>query len=411
MAWRLARVSWGVFALAACAAGTAMAGERVLAITTPVVAAAPGTTAFPQVEISYVGGERGDAFQVGIPAVPGLWTWVGTPQALPGEFEPSCAIATNGSLLVVGSGTASGTHDGPTPICRASVAVAPGVSNGIRSLPATAPALLECFDAQANTVPCGFSAGTLLVGDRTGTASIAYAPPPGSAIALGTANSTIGVTYLPGSAGDGVVVSDCRLAGDPVVRPPRTSPAYLGFAGTTPVSASIALACIGGRPAGDATLTCDERINDGAPQPRSWLLSCPETRVAPTIDYAVPPDTTIVAAGGEFAGDPATATVTVTIRNDGLGAGLPASSAVSACSADAPFVAEQTPSPITGEGTNGATGTVALTCVTATAAVDRVLSCSERRGGTSVTRTWPLRCPARPSPVLYADGFEAVISP
>lgn len=411
MARKSTQILRGVFALAWCAAGVATAGERALVITTPVVAGAPGTTAVPDVEISYVGGERGDAFQVNLPPAPGQWRWVGTPQAIPGEFDPLCTISATGTLLVAGAGVAAGPHAGPTPICRARVAVEPGVANGSRPLPAVAPSMLECFDFTAATVPCTFSAGTLLVGERTGSASVAYTPLPGSTIALGTANTSIGVTYLPGSAGDGVVVSGCRLTGDAVVRPPRTSPPYLGFAGTIPISGSIVLACIGGLPAGNATLTCDERINDVAPQPRTWLLACPETRVPPSIDYVPPPATTIVAQGGEFAGDLATATVTVTVRNDGLGAGLPASSAVSDCSVDAPFVAELTPSPVTGEGTVGSSGAVALTCVTATAAVDRVLSCSERRGTTSVTRTWPLRCPARPSPLVFTDGFETVASP
>lgn len=402
----------GLLMLTVGGTGTALAGERALVITTPVVAAAPGTTAAPEVEISYVGGALDDQFQVFLPAAPGVWRWDGTPQAVPGAFAPLCAITFTGALNVVGGGVGNktGPHAGPTPVCRARLAVETGVPNGVRPLPASAPLLLGCFDFTGATVPCTFSAGTLRVGERTGSASVAYSPLPGSTIALGTANTSISVTYLPGSAGDGVLVSGCRLTGDAVVRPPRTSPPYLGFAGAIPVTGSIVLACIGGLPAGDATLTCDERINDLAPQPRSWLLACPETRVPPSIDYVPPPNATIVAQGGEFAGDPATATVAVTIRNDGLGAGLPASSAVSDCTADAPFVAALTPSPVTGEGFVGASGAVALTCVTATAAVDRVLSCSERRGATTVTRTWPLRCPARPSPLVFADGFEPTVS-
>lgn len=413
MAWKSARLMGGLLGLATGTAGNVLAVERALVITTPVVAGAPGTPAVPEVEISYVGGAFDDQFQVILPAAPGVWRWDGTPQAVPGAFAPLCAITFTGALNVVGFGLGNktGPHAGPTPICRARVAVESGVPNGVRTLPATAPLLLECFDFMGATVPCTFSGGTLLVGERTGSASVAYTPLPGSTIALGTANTSIGVTYLPGSAGDGVVVSGCRLTGDAVVRPPRTSPPYLGFAGTIPVSGSIVLACIGGLPAGDATLTCDERINDGAPQPRSWSLACPETRVPPTIDYSVPPGTTIVAQGGEFAGDPATATVTVTIRNDGLGVGLPASSAVSDCVAPAPFVAVLDPSPVMGEGTFGGTGTLALTCVTDIVPVDRVLSCSERRGAAAVTRTWPLRCPAQPSAVVFKDGFEPTASP
>jgi hypothetical protein len=54
----------------------------------------------------------------------------------------------------------------------------------------------------------------------------------------------------------------------------------------------------------------------------------------------------------------------------------------------------------------GATGTLAIHCITDTVPVDRVLSCSERRGTGTVTRTWPLRCPALPSDRVFADGFE-----
>jgi hypothetical protein len=97
----------------------------------------------------------------------------------------------------------------------------------------------------------------------------------------------------------------------------------------------------------------------------------------------------------------------VTIATDGLGSGLPASSAVANCTTAAPFQAVLQPWPIQSEGAIGATGTIDLTCTTSVVVVDGTLSCDERRGSATATRTWPLRCPALPQSAVFSDGFEA----
>jgi hypothetical protein len=285
--------------------------------------------------------------------------------------------------------------------------IAESAQFGTFALPAMRPTM-DCIDSFGGPIPCTFNAGSLLIGPRDNTASMTYAPAPGSSLDLGLAPTSITLGYSPGSAGDGIALSSCTLAGDDVLRPLVISPPHLGFAGPAPLAGAITVQCRSGVAPGSATLTCAEQLNQLPIVSRSWQLRCPDSRTPPSVSYGITPGQTISLSGATWSGDFARAEFAAQILGDGIGIG--ATSSVSTCSASGPFSAGSSPSVIQAEGSAGALGRISIMCITSPETQSGTLTCEERRGTTLTARMWPIECPALPVSLLFLNGFETGVA-
>lgn len=384
-------------------AASAAGGEFSFSPT--VVAGAPGTVAAPEIEIVFDAVTLGDSADMEVPSVPGVWRWLAAETLPQPDFITYCAVSA-GRLQVYLAGTSPSTQPGrAVRACRASVAVADGAPPGQSALPPQLPRI-HCFDANGGQVPCRYTPGSLMVGPRDGTASIVYTPSAGSTIDLGLAATTIGLSYMPGSAGDGIEIRSCAISGDAVLRPPILSPQHPAFAGPAAATGSITVQCRGGLAPGTAVLGCTEHLNQAPAVARTWDLRCPESRTPPSVAYGVAPGAAVVLQGGAFSGDPAQADFNVRVLPDGVGSGSGATTSVSSCTTSAGFLGGLNPEAVQAEGSAGAEGWIGVRCFTGPSAQSGTLACEERRGSIVSTRTWPIECPARPAPAIFRDGYE-----
>jgi uncharacterized repeat protein (TIGR01451 family) len=105
------------------------------------------------------------------------------------------------------------------------------------------------------------------------------------------------------------------------------------------------------------------------------------------------PGGTVNFTGGTTVGSTGTGTITVSIGTSGVGTGAASTTTTTCTAPTAPFAGfGQT---VTAEGAGPISGgPLTGTCVLAAAAANQTLTCTENQGGTPVTRTFDLSCPA-----------------
>jgi hypothetical protein len=293
----------------------------------------------------------------------------------------------------------------PIEFCRVRVTLLAGATLGITPI-APVPGSAVCVDSDAELTPCSSTGGTVSIGAAAGTASLSYLPAPGTAISIAGGGSNIDVTFNPGGAGDSIVVSGCAIAGDSVFEPVVTEPAPLTFAGAQTDAGGIGLRCQVPSAGGIGQLTCAQSINGQPPVMRSWNVNCPNSFVAPAASYSPTAGSPVNVVSVNVLGEIERATISASIATDGLGSGLLATTTISNCAASNDFVTIVEGGSLTAAGAQGATGTIAVSCVADVQAQSGLLSCDETRAGALSVRTWNLTCPAGRPPEVFTNGFD-----
>ncbi len=124
----------------------------------------------------------------------------------------------------------------------------------------------------------------------------------------------------------------------------------------------------------------------------------------PVFSYTPPPGSTVTATGGTgIIGSTSNLSIAVSVATPGTGTGAPATTLLTCNAPTAPFSGfGQT---ITAVGAGAITGgPLSGTCTRGPTAVTQTLTCTERQGETSVTRTWTLNCPAGQIPSVPVDA-------
>lgn len=121
---------------------------------------------------------------------------------------------------------------------------------------------------------------------------------------------------------------------------------------------------------------------------------------APVFAYAPAAGSAVNFTGGTLVGSTGSASIAVSIGTPGLGTGPSATTTTTCTAPSAPFAGfTQT---VTAEGAAAATsgGPLSGTCVLGASQVVQTMTCTENQGGTPVTRTFDLTCPAGTAAVL-----------
>jgi hypothetical protein len=128
---------------------------------------------------------------------------------------------------------------------------------------------------------------------------------------------------------------------------------------------------------------------------------------APIFGYTPAPGSTVTATGGTgLVGSTSNLTITPAIATAGTGTGAAATTTLTCTAPSAPFAGfGQTVTAIGSGAISG--GPLAGTCTRGTAAVTATLTCSENQGGTAVSRTWTLSCPAGQIPSVPVNATSA----
>jgi hypothetical protein len=120
----------------------------------------------------------------------------------------------------------------------------------------------------------------------------------------------------------------------------------------------------------------------------------------PIFGYTPAPSSTVTATGGTgIIGSTSNLSIAVSVATPGTGTGAPATTTLTCTAPTAPFAGfGQTVTAVGNGAISG--GPLAGTCTRGPTAVTQTLTCTENQGGTNVTRTWTLNCPAgSPPPV------------
>jgi hypothetical protein len=127
----------------------------------------------------------------------------------------------------------------------------------------------------------------------------------------------------------------------------------------------------------------------------------------PVFGYTPAPGSTVTATGGTgLVGSTSNLTITPSIATPGTGTGAAATTTLTCTAPSAPFAGfGQTVTAIGSGAISG--GPLAGTCTRGTAAVTQTLTCSENQGGTAVSRTWTLSCPAGTIPSVPVNATSA----
>jgi hypothetical protein len=96
-------------------------------------------------------------------------------------------------------------------------------------------------------------------------------------------------------------------------------------------------------------------------------------------------------------------TITPSIATPGVGTGAAATTTLTCTAPTAPFAGfNQTVTAVGNGPIQG--GPLSGTCTRGPTAVTQTLTCTENQGGTPVTRTWPLNCPAGQIPAVPVNA-------
>jgi subtilisin-like proprotein convertase family protein len=136
----------------------------------------------------------------------------------------------------------------------------------------------------------------------------------------------------------------------------------------------------------------------------SWsMLVTPAVAAPPQFGYAPAPGSTVTGTGGGLIGSTSNLTINVSIATPGSGIGAAATTTLTCTAPTAPFAGfNQTVSAVGNGAISG--GPLSGTCTLGPTAVTQTLTCTENRGGTPVTRTWTLECPAGQIPPVPVNA-------
>ena len=204
------------------------------------------------------------------------------------------------------------------------------------------------------------------------------------AVAIGTAGS--------GSGATATTTTTCTVPG--------------GFSGfgqsVTAVGAAAATSggpltgsCTLGAAAVNATMTCNEN-QGGTNVSRTFNLVCPAGAagtVAPTFTYAPPAGGPVNFTGGTTVGSPATASIPASIGTAGSGSGT-AATTTTTCVAPSGFTGFTQSVTAVGNAATTSGGPLTGSCTLGAAVANATMTCTENQGGTNVSRTFNLVCPA-----------------
>jgi hypothetical protein len=122
--------------------------------------------------------------------------------------------------------------------------------------------------------------------------------------------------------------------------------------------------------------------------------SCPIPTTPPVFGYTPAPSSTVTATGGSgLIGSTSNLSIAVSVATPGVGTGAPATTTLTCTAPTAPFAGFGQTVTAIGDGAISG-GPLAGTCTRGATAVTQTLTCTENQGGTNVTRTWTLNCPA-----------------
>lgn len=143
-----------------------------------------------------------------------------------------------------------------------------------------------------------------------------------------------------------------------------------------------------------ATVTPPGTVSD--PTPGNNSATDTDTIVAnapPVFAYSPAPASTVSFTGGSTVGSTGNASITVTIQTAGVGSGAASTTTTNCTAPTAPFTGfGQT---VTAVGSGAISGSpLSGSCTLGAAVVTQTLTCSENQGGTPVSRTFDLSCPA-----------------
>jgi hypothetical protein len=236
-----------------------------------------------------------------------------------------------------------------------------------------------------------------------------YTPAPGSTV-TGTGGGLIGstsnLTITPSIATPGIGSGAAATTTLTCTAP--TGP-FAGFNQTVTAVGNGAISggplagtCTRGPNAVTQTLTCTEN-QGGTPVTRTWTLECPAGLPAPPVfGYTPAPGSTVTGTGGGLIGSTSNLTITPSIATPGVGTGAAATTTLTCTAPTAPFAGFNQTVTAVGNGPISG-GPLSGTCTRGPAAVTQTLTCTENQGGTPVTRTWTLECPAGlPAPPQFA---------
>jgi subtilisin-like proprotein convertase family protein len=141
----------------------------------------------------------------------------------------------------------------------------------------------------------------------------------------------------------------------------------------------------------------------------SWsmlvTLAGPPT-TPPVFSYTPAPGSTVTGTGGGLIGSTSNFTINVSIGTSGSGTGGAATTTLTCTAPTAPFAGfNQTVTAVGNGAISG--GPLAGTCTRGPTAVTQTLTCTENQGGTPVTRTWTLNCPAGTIPAVPVNATSA----
>jgi hypothetical protein len=124
----------------------------------------------------------------------------------------------------------------------------------------------------------------------------------------------------------------------------------------------------------------------------------------PVFGYTPPPGSTVTATGGSgIIGTTSNLSIAVAVQTPGTGTGAPATTTLTCTAPTAPFAGfGQTVTAVGSGAISG--GPLAGTCTRGATAVTQTLTCTENQGGTAVTRTWTLNCPAGSPPPVAVNA-------
>jgi subtilisin-like proprotein convertase family protein len=128
------------------------------------------------------------------------------------------------------------------------------------------------------------------------------------------------------------------------------------------------------------------------------------TATPPVFGYTPPPGSTVTATGGSgIIGTTSNLSIAVAVATPGTGTGAPATTTLTCTAPTAPFAGfGQTVTAVGSGAISG--GPLAGTCTRGATAVTQTLTCTENQGGTAVTRTWTLNCPAGSPPPVAVNA-------
>jgi hypothetical protein len=132
--------------------------------------------------------------------------------------------------------------------------------------------------------------------------------------------------------------------------------------------------------------------------------TCAPAATPPVFGYAPTPGSTVTATGGTgLVGSTSNLTITPSIATAGTGTGAAATTTLTCSAPAAPFAGFTQTVTAIGDGAISG-GPLAGTCTRGTSAATATLTCSENQGGTSVSRTWTLSCPAGTIPSVPVNA-------